>query len=243
MKFKKTVLLLVVLCTISTAYAQVKEGRITYLASADTSKAIEKLNKNNSIPQKFKKSMLYDLENARDLEFVLEFNQNESQYYLKESELENEGSQKTGYTEIFTGALYHYYTDLSSNEVLKKVEYFDKLLIIQESFVWKMTQESKMIGKYTCFKATSTETVESHGRVIHRPIEAWYTPQIPVSFGIQSFTGLPGLTLELRYNESILIKAIKMELNPNEEIEIKQLKGKKVTAVEFTNMAKGSLGR
>jgi len=51
-------------------------------------------------------------------------------------------------------------------------------------------KETKKIGKYTCKKATTTYRGTD--------IEAYYTPEIPVSIGPYKFKGLPGLILEVK---------------------------------------------
>ena len=68
------------------------------------------------------------------------------------------------------------------------------------------------------------------------PVVAWYTPEIPTSFGIQKFNGLPGLTLELitDYDKGkVYYTATKIELNPEEEIKIKKPRGKKLSEQEY----------
>ncbi|WP_300670844.1 GLPGLI family protein [Soonwooa sp.] len=56
-------------------------------------------------------------------------------------------------------------------------------------FDWKITQETKLIDKYTCQKAT----LKYGGR----SWEAWFTTAIPISDGPYVFQGLPGLIIEM----------------------------------------------
>ncbi|MCM4173961.1 hypothetical protein DHD32_21045 [Arenibacter sp. TNZ] len=68
------------------------------------------------------------------------------------------------------------------------------------------------------------------------PVITWYTQEISTSFGIQTFDGLPGLTLELitKYDDGIIMyNSTKIELYPQEEIKIQKLKGKKVSEQEY----------
>jgi GLPGLI family protein len=50
-------------------------------------------------------------------------------------------------------------------------------------------------------------------------IEAWYTPQIPVSHGPSEFWGLPGLILEINNGNTIMLCS-KIVMNPDEIVEI-----------------------
>lgn len=53
---------------------------------------------------------------------------------------------------------------------------------------WQITQESKVISNYTCFKA----------KTVFRGLEweVWFTSEIPLSIGPWKLYGLPGLILE-----------------------------------------------
>ncbi len=56
-------------------------------------------------------------------------------------------------------------------------------------FDWKLTQQRKTIGGYTCQKATCTYR--------GRTYEAWFAPEIPINNGPWKFHGLPGLIMEV----------------------------------------------
>ncbi|WP_299886557.1 GLPGLI family protein [uncultured Lacinutrix sp.] len=95
---------------------------------------------------------------------------------------------------------------------------------------WKLTNESKIIENYECYKATLTLfNTRSQKDYI---IEAWYTPQIPVPFGPIGYGGLPGLILELKNRNGFVytpesiklnLKKIKIpKLENAEEISIKE---------------------
>jgi len=61
---------------------------------------------------------------------------------------------------------------------------------------------------------------------------------IPVNFGPKEYFGLPGLILEVSYDQ-FFIKATSITLNPKEEIKIeKPNKGKRMTEKEYTEMSK-----
>jgi GLPGLI family protein len=126
---------------------------------------------------------------------------------------------------------------------------------------WKMGKESKQIGQYLCFKAiayvptnelswydfswgdlrtpsaeqksdsTNVEIVDPE--IAMTAVEAWYTPQIPVSHGPGEYWGLPGLILEVSAGNTTMLCA-KIVLNPKETIKIEAPdKGKEITKNDY----------
>lgn len=59
---------------------------------------------------------------------------------------------------------------------------------------WKLTNQDSLIAGYSCKKATLN--------YVGRQWTAWYTNEIPVSFGPYKFNGLPGLILKIKDSES-----------------------------------------
>ena len=57
------------------------------------------------------------------------------------------------------------------------------------AFNWKISEESKTIGGYQCLKATTTFR--------GRNWEAWFAPELGMSYGPWKFHGLPGLIMEV----------------------------------------------
>lgn len=93
---------------------------------------------------------------------------------------------------------------------------------------WQLTQETRTINGYLTYKAT-----RSKGKVI-----AWYTPEIPISFGPKGEYGLPGLILELEVGK-IIFKVTKIVLNPKEEIKVEEpTGGKRVSFEEYKKIMK-----
>ena len=55
------------------------------------------------------------------------------------------------------------YKNIKENRYSNKAEIFGKQFLIKDSLEsrnWELTNETKNIGKYTCYKATFTEDVE-----------------------------------------------------------------------------------
>lgn len=63
----------------------------------------------------------------------------------------------------------------------------------REEIKWDLSNESKKIGEFNCFKATA--------KFRGRQYTAWYTPEIPLPYGPWKLQGLPGIILEA-YNEN-----------------------------------------
>ncbi len=115
---------------------------------------------------------------------------------------------------------------------------------------WKLENETKTIGRYTCFKATLTEEIEQRSlttingeegeeevKKVERVTTAWYTLDIPVNHGPDRFWGLPGLIMEINDGKQVILCA-KVVLNPKEKINIEEPdKGKEVTTEEFSKIS------
>lgn len=145
------------------------------------------------------------------------------------------------------------FKDIKNQEFTSQKETMGKIFLIQDTlqnYRWKLENETKFIGDYTCFKATYTREIEVPKNnnmsfsVVKSDEEpemttkeivttAWYTPQIPVSNGPGKFQGLPGLILEINDGSQTIV-CTSIVLNPKDQLEIKApTKGKKVTQFEY----------
>lgn len=120
---------------------------------------------------------------------------------------------------------------------------------------WTLSDETKVIGDYNCFKATYTIPIskiyqQSYDKYLKKiekgekplfemkkpeptTVIAWYTPEIPVSFGPAGIWGLPGLILQLE-DARLIYLCTKVSLKNNEKTKIKiPNQGKIVTKKEF----------
>lgn len=133
-------------------------------------------------------------------------------------------------------------------------------------YEWEMESESRQIGGYTCYKATAIKAVDksdfrnmsfkkedkkttdkkettSNSNIIDMlempdniAITAWYTPEIPVSQGPESYYGLPGLILEINDGKTVILCS-KVVLNSKEKVAIKApTKGKVVSEKEYNKI-------
>jgi GLPGLI family protein len=137
---------------------------------------------------------------------------------------------------------------------------FGKIFLIKDqlnAMDWKLESDTKNIGDYTCFKATTTREQEKRVGSISIngdkdldaeekkapemetiTITAWYTPQIPVNTGPGNYHGLPGLILEVNDGSETVICS-KIVINPKDRVDISEpKKGKVVNKAEFDEIMK-----
>ena len=141
--------------------------------------------------------------------------------------------------------------NITERKKVEQREFAGKSYIIADSIKkmnWKVAGETKVILGHTCMKATTQRMQESFRMTMDNgeakrekvmdtlKIVAWFTNEIPGSFGPDTYQGqLPGTILEIDVdNGRNSFKAI--EISPKVDIaKIKEpSKGKKVTAEEFT---------
>ncbi|MBA5791899.1 GLPGLI family protein [Flavobacterium sp. xlx-214] len=72
------------------------------------------------------------------------------------------------------------------------------------NYKWIITNETKKINDFTCYKATTTFRGNN--------FEAWFTPDIPINAGPWKWYGLPGLIVEATdTDKSVVFKLEKVE--------------------------------
>ncbi|OJV50925.1 MAG: hypothetical protein BGO31_10670 [Bacteroidetes bacterium 43-16] len=123
--------------------------------------------------------------------------------------------------------------DFEHNKLTAQKEIYEKNYIINDSlpkYQWKMHDEVREIAGYQCRKATTI----IHDSVV---VVAYYTDQILISSGPESFGGLPGMILGLAiprlYTTWFATKVTDVELT---EQEIKKIK--KGKTVDFKTLMK-----
>lgn len=224
------------------SYSQQKKGLVEYEASAYLTGYKIALETNNSLNSKEREYMKNSILASRNLRFELKFNENESSFKCISDLSKKTGAPRSiNFTKIKSGAKDDYYSNQKTDEKYRISQHFSKFLIQDKVDKWNITQETKMINDYKCFKATTNRYSYGRNGEIKKPIIAWFTKEIPTSFGIQNLNGLPGLIIELSIYNRVSFKAIKVDLNPKEKIEIIKPKGKKISSEEFAEIISGSL--
>ena len=170
--------------------------------------------------------------------YVLSFDQEQSVY--KEDEALATPSLGSDMIIMSSSGTDILYKNIKDERYTKQSDFLGKIFLIQdviEEIDWKLHSDTKNIGTYTCFKATTeqlvTDPFADEPTEESRTITAWYTPQIPVSHGPAEFQGLPGLILELSY-DSKMILCSKVVLNSKNPSTIKfPTKGKSVSQSQY----------
>jgi GLPGLI family protein len=212
-----------------------------------------------------KKQVMARMKNRLEKNYTLTFNKEESIFKENDMLDAMSGATDSWGKNFAAGETYKNVktnTQLQDQEFYgKQFLVKDKLQPIE----WKMGTESKQIGNYMCFKATAsiptdeltwynfswdklrrneaakknadgnTETTEAP-EVAMTEVEAWYSPQIPVSHGPSEYWGLPGLILEVSAGNTTMLCS-KLVINPEDKVDIEAPdKGKEVNKTEYQDI-------
>lgn len=85
------------------------------------------------------------------------------------------------------------YTDLHTHQQITQKKVFEETFLVKDStrtINWKITSETREIAGFNCRRANALIMDSIY-------VVAFYTDQIPISGGPESFTGLPGMILGL----------------------------------------------
>ena len=123
------------------------------------------------------------------------------------------------------------YMDMNTKTSISQENILDRTFLIKETiktYDWDITTEYKEIIHKKCTKATLKE---------NPTIVAWFTSEIPVSFGPMGYYGLPGLILQLETpSKNYIIQEISVS---KENISIKAPdKGKEISREDFDALKK-----
>jgi GLPGLI family protein len=114
--------------------------------------------------------------------------------------------------------------------IIKKNEFIVKDSINKN---WLITNESKLIGEYLCYKAVTTKKVIKIDREVAETVIAWFCPTLPYTFGPSKYAGLPGLILELQEKNIVfVIDNISLNNSEGHKIIIPTAK-KEITQLEY----------
>ncbi len=195
------------------------------------------------------KKIMEQMKKQFQKEYTLIFTKEESMYKENES-LSTPKTSSSGISISVSNGSDALYKNLKETRFTNETELLSKRFLVKDTLknqVWKLVNETKYIGDYTCrkavFKATyKTKTMSADGGLEtvekERETVAWYTMEIPVNNGPSVFNGLPGLILEINDGELTLV-CTKIVLNPDKKTKIEEpTKGKEVSQDEFNEIMK-----
>ncbi len=143
----------------------------------------------------------------KNIEYELYFDKTTSLYQQKEIMIpEGEELVYLGATMMGGGTPgTKFYKDIQAKVKIKHLESSGKLLNVVypfEKYKWTITDESRMINGYKCYKATTSWEEFDYGRdrmLSFNPV-VWFTNDVPFPFGPKGLDGLPGLVVEATIN-------------------------------------------
>lgn len=191
-----------------------------------------------SDPQRYREYIVFSKkinEAVEQLEYTLVFN--EKAALFKAEEILGKDSDMAGSLQESIGV---YYNNINEERIQQLTDQGRIFLIEREPLQWEITGETKRIAGYTCRRAVSTQNFYRHRTNENevQEIEAWFSPDIPASFGPKGYSGLPGLILDLTVaQEHIYATEIKLK-NGGREIK-RPVKGKIVSFAEYQAIRAG----
>lgn len=131
------------------------------------------------------------------------------------------------------------FCDFTTEKSVAKKSVFEKTFLIEDSLrnaQWKITNDFREIAGFNCRRATAIIMDSVF-------VVAFYTDEITIPGGPESFNGLPGMILGLVINRlHTTWYATRVEVN---SVDIKEItppeKGKKITGAELKEVLKNSL--
>jgi GLPGLI family protein len=246
---------LLILLTANTFAQKNFQGKATYM-----SKTTMDMSRFGKMSEQEKKQRLARFKSFLEKTYTLTFNKTASSF-KEEVKLEAPGASGPSWGR--SNGQGSIYKNTKDQKMIEDVEQFSKRFLVVEEMVqaqWEMGMETKKIGEYTCYKATlvkedtnidwgsifsrntkkkdSTNTKDAEPAKKMMLITAWYTPQIPVSTGPETYYGLPGLILEINAGRTTML-CTEVTISSKEVLEIEApSKGKEVSREEYNEIVK-----
>ncbi len=259
---KKIIISSVCLFTVCSVFAQNFQGKAEYISKVILKKKIESTEPKSGEDAAFSVAFSEVMKRASEKTYLLTFNKQECLY----EEIQKLDKPKAPGNGMLMSVTFSgdgkKYLDTKSKSKIVEDEIFGKEFLIVDALVkpdWKLVDETKKIGDYTCYKAEIVIPVTEKQKSAYKDflkkqenktslfpmqepkdkvVTAWYTPEIPVSLGPRNYWGLPGLILEVNEGNMIVLCS-KVTLSNKEVTKIKiPNTGKKVTQAEFDALEK-----
>ncbi|MCF8323260.1 MAG: GLPGLI family protein [Flavobacterium sp.] len=243
--------------------AQEFQGKAEYFSKRIQKMQVNKAPEEQGMSPEMEKAFQEAMKSATEKQYTLSFNKSECLYEEQEKLEKPEASANGGFSiSVSFSGEGKKYLNLKDKICIEEADIFGKEFLIVEPLEkpdWKLLNETKKIGDYNCFKAelivqVTEKQKEEYKEFLKKEeakpslfkmeepkdkvIIAWYTPEIPVSFGPKNYWGLPGLILEINEEESIILCS-KVTLSNKEKSKIKVPNtGEKVTQKKFDEIQK-----
>ncbi len=243
--------------------AQEFQGKADYFSKRIQKMQVNKAPEEKGMSPEMEKAFQEAMKKASEKQYLLSFNKSECLYEEQEQLEKPEASANGGFSvSVSFSGEGKKYLNLKDKIGIEEADIFGKEFLIVEPLEkpdWKLLNETKKIGEYNCFKAelliqVTEKQKEEYKEFLQKEevkpslfkmeepkdktIVAWYTPEIPVSFGPNNYWGLPGLILEINEDE-IIILCSKVTLSNKEKSKIKVPNtGEKVTQKKFDEIQK-----
>ena len=251
LSFKTSIFLFTVL--ISTGlFAQEFQGKAYYFSKS----TMELGDFGARMSEAQKKQIQERLKDRLEKTYILTFNREES-VFKEDDKLDAISGATDSWGKNFTPG--EQYKNVKTNTLLQNQEFYGKKFLVSDELLsidWKMTTETKQIGKYMCYKATASipsaelswydfswnNLAENENSEVNMAeVIAWYSLQIPVSQGPLEYWGLPGLILEVNVGNTTMLCS-KIIMNPDEKtiIEAPQ-KGKLINKKDYQTTIAGKM--
>ncbi|WP_289022384.1 GLPGLI family protein [uncultured Salegentibacter sp.] len=172
---------------------------------------------NTTIPIEYRKEVQAKNNAIANLFFVLEADRDISKFQAVDNmPIDSERVMRGAKAAV--GGGFVYFND--KDKKIKTGDVFGKrMTIIQNNDQfqdWNITDVSKKILGFNCYKAkTSYKSFDKNEDEMLIEVEAWFSPEIPLSSGPFNYDGLPGVILEFSKNPKYTFKASKIEFNSN----------------------------
>ena len=229
----------------SLSYSQEFQGKAVYMSKVGVDKSFL----DNPRFGQYKGYMEKMLKQNTEKDYVLNFNSTESIYReIEKLDIEDGRGGFNWMAQYIGENIGKLYKNINDKVSINETEFMGRFFLLTdplEEQKWKMTGESKKIGKYTCYKATYEKEVEeatfsfgNFNQAQNTPkkkkmkkvnVVAWFTPEIPIATGPSRYGGLPGLILEVSDDQTTLL-CTKIVMNPTDKVKIKKPKKGKIIA-------------
>ncbi len=255
--YKKFLLFTIVLLSLTSSFAQVKEGKLIFERKVNMYRMITDPEMRARIPE------------FRVDKFELLFNEQASMFKtIPEEDAPDPfansggGGERGGMRFNFRMPETATYTDISNQMQYESRSFFEKDFLIVDSLKpiqWKLSDETKTIAKFVCKKATAmiipqqmnmrfggggrnrnNADTAAPAKPKEEEIVVWYTESIPLSIGPDAYAGLPGAILEVNTgNGSNVITAMEYTAKYASKDLKQPNKGEKMNRAQFQeNMRK-----